>query len=285
MAADENDRKQSLHYLLEAYRYLPSHTATIERLAAYYIEMKMYEQTIKYLERLSMIQPNEIKWQLMIAASYRRAGNYQQALSSYQSIHQHFPDNIDCLRFLIRLCTELDQSESKMVHTNYGHLVEQYSDELRRLEKTRELREEQKLTSSRSASRASTAAGRNSKNSQMTTSQQHGGSSSREGSAATTSSNGSGSSGYMTSSITPGNKSATPKSSPKTLNSVQNNVSAIVDQVVEQFDSTMDRPTTSWRDRRALKSSHGRGQMSSNVQQDLGEDFLLDANIDEMLPD
>ncbi|OTF72385.1 intraflagellar transport protein 88-like protein [Euroglyphus maynei] len=56
IASDENDRKQSLHYLLDSYRYLPSHIPTIERLAAYYIEMKMYDQTIKFLEQLTIIQ-------------------------------------------------------------------------------------------------------------------------------------------------------------------------------------------------------------------------------------
>ncbi|KAH7639466.1 tetratricopeptide repeat protein 10 [Dermatophagoides farinae] len=296
MASDENDRKQSLHYLLESYRYLPSHIPTIERLAAYYIEMKMYDQTIKFLEQLAIIQPSQIKWQLMIAASYRRSGNYPQALSTYQSIHQHFPENIDCLKFLIRLCSELESNEP---NGSYGQLVEQYSDRLRRLEKTRELREEQKLTSSRSASRASTAAGRQTATaatySNRNLSGGGGGSSSREGSAATTSSNGSGSSGYMTKSITP------TKSSPRLLIATNNNnadvvnggssksstgsISAIVDQVVEQFDTTnMERPTTSWRDRN-LKSSHGRAGMGRGVGDPDDEDFLLDANIDEMLPD
>ena len=56
IATDASDRKQALHYLMEAHRYLPSHIPTIERLAAYYIEVKMYEKAIKYLEQLSNIQ-------------------------------------------------------------------------------------------------------------------------------------------------------------------------------------------------------------------------------------
>lgn len=223
----------------------------------------------------------------MIAASYRRAGNYQQALAAYQSTHQRFPDNVDCLKFLVRLCSEL---ESETGQLNYGQLLEQYSELLRRLEKTHELREEQKLTSSRSTSRNSNTAGNKNK-SNLT----QGSSSSREGSAATTSSNasGSGSSGYMTS-FTPINKSITPKSSPKSMNKQNgklnnDNISAIVDQVVEQFDSSTERPTTSWR-RNNLKSSHGRGSASDHNHHDtqqleFDEDFLIDANIDEMLPD
>ena len=56
ISSDNNDRKQALNYLMEAYRYLPSHIPTIERLAAYYIEVKMYEKAIKYLEQLANIQ-------------------------------------------------------------------------------------------------------------------------------------------------------------------------------------------------------------------------------------
>lgn len=56
LASDANDRKQALSYLMESFRYLPSHIPTIERLAAYYIEVKMYEKAIKYLEQLANIQ-------------------------------------------------------------------------------------------------------------------------------------------------------------------------------------------------------------------------------------
>ena len=75
LASEQNDRKQSLLYLMEvswglknlvfndnlvfqlkAYRYLPSHIPTIERLAAYYIEMKMYEKAIEYLSQLATNQ-------------------------------------------------------------------------------------------------------------------------------------------------------------------------------------------------------------------------------------
>ncbi|KPM04266.1 intraflagellar transport protein 88-like protein [Sarcoptes scabiei] len=279
IALIENNRKQALNYLQEvrlkliffsptAHRYFPSHIPTIERLASYYIEMKMYNQTIKHLQQLADIQPNEIRWQLMIAASYRRAGNHSQSLATYENIHQRFPENLDCLKFLLRLCSELNARDAH----SYDNLIEKYSIILKRLEKTKELREEQKLTSSRST----TAAGRNSKNSFQ---------SSREGSAATTNSStnssASGSSGYMTSFTNTGLKSITPTKTSLTNslhshNESQSNISAIVDEVVEQLDSNLKRPLTSWR----------RGdKINSNNENQFDEDFLIDTNLDEMLPD
>ena len=44
-----------------------------------------------------------MKWQLMIASCYRRAGNYHKALDTYKTVHRKFPDNIECLKFLVKL--------------------------------------------------------------------------------------------------------------------------------------------------------------------------------------
>lgn len=265
----------------------------------------------------------------MIAASQRRAGNYQQAFTSYQDIHNRFPDNIDCLKLLVRLCSELDAEETALTgggggktgRTNYAHLVDRYSDTLKRLEKSRELREQQQQQS-RSTSRSSQQNGN-----------QFRAGSSREGSAATSASSGRSSSGYITSAT---QRSKTPKSSsdspllidpfgggnsssnngsgnsndrmmvvaPSPIDGQQQqpktpNISAIVDQVVEQLDSKAlnERPTTSWRRRGELTSARSlRGGLSSQDGKPAAEngvnggayfddDLLLDANIDEILPD
>ena len=101
----------------------------------------------------------------MVAACYRRSGNYQSALNSYAKTHKRFPENTECLKFLIRLCDDMGiMPEAK-----------DYADKLRRIEKTRELNNQRKeLRSSSRTSKRSAA------------------SSSREGSAS------SNSSGYVT---------------------------------------------------------------------------------------
>ena len=38
----------------------------------------MSEKAIGYFERASLMQPDEVKWRLMIASCYRRSGNYHK---------------------------------------------------------------------------------------------------------------------------------------------------------------------------------------------------------------
>ena len=48
----------------------------------------MSEKAIGYFERASLMQPDEVRWQLMIASCYRRSGNYHRALETYKTIHR-----------------------------------------------------------------------------------------------------------------------------------------------------------------------------------------------------
>ena len=68
----------------------------ISWLGAYYVECEVYEHAVQFFERAALIQPQEIKWQLMIASCYRRSGSYQQAFDTYKRIHMKFPENIEC---------------------------------------------------------------------------------------------------------------------------------------------------------------------------------------------
>ena len=45
---------------------------------------KVSEKAIGYFERAALMQPDEVKWQLMIASCYRRSGNYHRALDTYK---------------------------------------------------------------------------------------------------------------------------------------------------------------------------------------------------------
>ena len=65
-------------------------------LGAYYVDCEVYEHAVQFFERAALIQPQEIKWQLMIASCFRRSGNYQQAYETYKRIHFKFPDNSEC---------------------------------------------------------------------------------------------------------------------------------------------------------------------------------------------
>ncbi|XP_049557214.1 intraflagellar transport protein 88 homolog isoform X7 [Orcinus orca] len=115
----------------QSYRYFPSNIEVIEWLGAYYIDTQFCEKAIQYFERASLIQPTQVKWQLMVASCFRRSGNYQKALDTYKDIHRKFPENVECLRFLVRLCTDIGLKE-----------VQEYATKLKRLEKMKEIREQ-----------------------------------------------------------------------------------------------------------------------------------------------
>ncbi|TPX74671.1 hypothetical protein CcCBS67573_g04058 [Chytriomyces confervae] len=113
MFVKDGDKSQAFQYYSESYRYFPSNMDVIAWLGAYYVDCEVYEHAVQFFERAALIQPNEIKWHLMIASCYRRSGNYQQAFETYKKIHMRFPENIECLRFLVRICTDLGMKEAQ----------------------------------------------------------------------------------------------------------------------------------------------------------------------------
>ncbi|KAM9263259.1 LOW QUALITY PROTEIN: intraflagellar transport protein 88 homolog [Cariama cristata] len=137
---NEGDKSQALHYYSESYRYFPSNIEVIEWLGAYYIDSRFWEKAIEYFERAALILLTQVKWQLMVASCYRRSGNYQKALEKYKVIHRKFPENVECLRFLVRLCTDMGLKE-----------VQEYMTKLEKVEKLKEIRE-QRIKSGRDGS-------------------------------------------------------------------------------------------------------------------------------------
>ncbi|CAJ1079071.1 intraflagellar transport protein 88 homolog isoform X5 [Xyrichtys novacula] len=136
----EGDKSQAFQYYYESFRYFPSNIDVIEWLGAYYIETQFCEKAIQYFERATLIQPTQVKWQLMVASCYRRSGNYQKALETYKDIHRKFPENVECLRFLVRLCTDMGLKE-----------VQEYADKLKKAEKMK-VNKEQRVKSGREGS-------------------------------------------------------------------------------------------------------------------------------------
>lgn len=111
-----------------------------------FVEKTFYDLFASFLHR----RPNEIKWLLMVAACYRRSGNYPPALKSYSMTHKKFPESVECLKFLIRLCDDMGLPEGR-----------DYADKLKRIEKAKELNNQRKdLRTSSRTSKRSTASSR-----------------------------------------------------------------------------------------------------------------------------
>jgi len=114
----EDDEAQAFHYHQESYRYFPVNMNVISWLGAYFVKNEMYEKAVAYFERAAQIQPQEVKWKLMVASCHRRSGDYALAFEIYRAIHADFPDNIECLRYLVHICDDLgkkDQSHDYVV--------------------------------------------------------------------------------------------------------------------------------------------------------------------------
>ncbi len=111
--AKENDESQSFNCYLESYRYYPVIMDVISWLGLYFVKNDLYEKALQYFERATQIQPKEVNWQLMVASCYRRIGSYQQAKKCYEDIYQKYPDNLECLRYLVQICGELGLKKEK----------------------------------------------------------------------------------------------------------------------------------------------------------------------------
>ncbi|WKX92854.1 hypothetical protein Q1695_010691 [Nippostrongylus brasiliensis] len=133
----EGDKTQAFQCNYDSYRYYPSNLKLIEWMGAYYIDAQFSEKAVNYFEKASIMQPNEIKWQLMMASSHRRAGNYQKALQLYKNIDKRSPGNIECLKFLVRITTDLGLPEAK-----------EYVDKLAKAERVKQLRRQRESDSS-----------------------------------------------------------------------------------------------------------------------------------------
>eukprot|EP00667_Euglena_gracilis_P001691 EG_transcript_1689 len=133
--AKEDDEAQAFHYHLEAYRYFPVNMDVISWLGAYFVKNEVYEKAMQFFERAAQIQPNEVKWQLMVASCHRRIGAYPQAKALYEEIHKKYPDNAECLRYLVHICNDsgmkdeaveyhkkLKRLEARMAQEEYGYM-------------------------------------------------------------------------------------------------------------------------------------------------------------------
>jgi len=107
----EEDEAQAFHYHQESYRYYPVNMNVISWLGAYFVKNEMYEKAVIYFERAAQIQPQEVKWKLMVASCHRRSGDYQLAFEIYKAIHSDYPDNIECLRYLVHICDDLGKKD------------------------------------------------------------------------------------------------------------------------------------------------------------------------------
>jgi intraflagellar transport protein 88 len=125
--SNEDDHTQAFHNYLDSYRHMPTNMEVITWLGVWYVKSELYEPAIQYFERAAEIEPQEVKWRLMVASCYRRMGAYQKALELYREIHHTDSDNIECLRYLCTITKDLGDKSH-----------EEYAKKLRKAERATE---------------------------------------------------------------------------------------------------------------------------------------------------
>ncbi|XP_043271639.1 intraflagellar transport protein 88 homolog isoform X2 [Venturia canescens] len=126
------DKQQAYQYYSDSYRFYPANFEVIDWLGSYFISMQVAEKALAYFERAVELAPDQPRWRLLVAACLRRTGQFHKALTEYQDIHKRFPENIECLKFLVRLCSDLGLKEAQ-----------NYANELKKAERAKELKERQ----------------------------------------------------------------------------------------------------------------------------------------------
>ncbi|CAF3940589.1 unnamed protein product, partial [Adineta steineri] len=135
----QGDKSDAIQYYFDAYRHNPCDIDTLEWLAYYYIETQYPEKAVEFCAQAALVKPGEIKWHLMVASCYRRSGDYTAALEKYKWIHSHFPDNIDCIQFLVKISTDLGLPER-----------ETYEAELKKANEMKKIQEQRKTSANNS---------------------------------------------------------------------------------------------------------------------------------------
>ncbi|XP_024356907.1 uncharacterized protein [Physcomitrium patens] len=106
-----DDEPKALYYYSESHRVYPANMDITSWLGAYYVKNEVYEKAMPFFDLASKLQPTEIKWQLMVASCHRRTGAHTEALAKYKAILSKHPDNTECLRYLLHMCTGLGRRD------------------------------------------------------------------------------------------------------------------------------------------------------------------------------
>lgn len=140
VADKEGDLTKAFSSYRDAHTKLPGDIDTIAWLGNYYInDTKFPEKALKYFKKAVLIQPNEVRWHLLVALCLNRDGKTQKAFQKYQAIHNQFPDNLDCLKRLVVMAEQLGDVE----------LMKEYKDKIIRSEKQMVANQQNRINSGR----------------------------------------------------------------------------------------------------------------------------------------
>jgi len=97
------DPQEAMHYKLESFRNYPLDLDIISWIGSKFVKDELYGKSTYFFQQAALIQPNEVKWGLMVASALRRVEEYESALREYEKLLKRFPDNTECKRNIMTL--------------------------------------------------------------------------------------------------------------------------------------------------------------------------------------
>ncbi|CAH0717255.1 unnamed protein product, partial [Brenthis ino] len=106
--SDMGDAQTAKHYYQDVEAAWPCEVGALRWLA----RDAAPELALQYYRRAARLQPNNPEWGLLLGGCLRASGRYQDALALYKKLNARFPDNVQCLKLIVKLCGDQGLSET-----------------------------------------------------------------------------------------------------------------------------------------------------------------------------
>ncbi|XP_022829262.1 intraflagellar transport protein 88 homolog [Spodoptera litura] len=106
--SEMGDTQTAKHHYQDVEAVWPCELSALEWLAS----EAPPDVALQYYRRAARLQPNNPQWGLLTGACLRASGRYQEALSLYKKMNTRFPDNVQCLKLIVKLCGDQGLSET-----------------------------------------------------------------------------------------------------------------------------------------------------------------------------
>ncbi|XP_047989968.1 intraflagellar transport protein 88 homolog isoform X2 [Leguminivora glycinivorella] len=105
------DTQTAKHHYQDVEAIWPCEVSALEWLAA---EARSSEPALalQYYRRAARLQPGNPQWGLLMGGCLRASGRYQEALSLFKKMNARFPDNVQCLKLIVKLCGDQGLAET-----------------------------------------------------------------------------------------------------------------------------------------------------------------------------
>ncbi|KAJ8724952.1 hypothetical protein PYW07_015910 [Mythimna separata] len=106
--SEMGDTQTAKHHYQDVEAVWPCELSALEWLAG----EAQPDVALQYYRRAARLQPTNPQWGLLMGACLRASGRYQEALSLYKKMNARFPDNVQCLKLIVKLCGDQGLSET-----------------------------------------------------------------------------------------------------------------------------------------------------------------------------